>query len=232
MKITEDMSAAQFENVNALRSFPFQDESALVDREGRPFPKDLVVDLHLVVPLADGASLPEVRLTSAHVSPAMVSVCFVSRAGGRTDALSATVSRDAFEPYVPYRLEKLHGSEDVGGIVTFGDFEFPGFPETYFMDAKVHSCCVAAYKPAGLRRFVDPRSGESVSGDAQIGFTGYVSTSLDGKSFSLSLEDGAAEALASECSVASGSEACGATPIASINGVRPDDEGNIVLWFH
>lgn len=246
MAVYSEIAAAQFENVNSMRSYPF-DGPELVSRDGKEVPSDVVVDLHMVVPASfgpdssgsssgsDGASeilLPVVRMTSLHMSPAMVSACFVSSIGNVKSAASVTVSRDKFVPYMPYRLEKLAGSSDIGGIVTFGNFDFPGMPETYFLDARVHPCCVSVADPPRLRRFVDPRSGESVSGDVSFSFSGYVNATMSGKSFELSLESGAAEELASECAKVTGSEACGATPIASINGVRPDEDGNIVLWFH
>ena len=79
---------------------------------------------------------------------------------------------------------------------------------------------------------MDRRSGESLSGDVQIDFSGYVNSEKSGKSFRLALDDGASVELASECAKVSGADACGATPIVSINGVRPDENGNIVLWFH
>jgi hypothetical protein len=239
MAVREDLAAAQFENVNSMRRYPFSDACPMSDRNGRTLPENAIVDLHVVVP-ADmegsgrgfsAVEFPEVRLASFHVSPSMVSACFTSGAA----ALSVTVSARSFRPYFPYRLESLAGTENSGGAVTFGDMEIPGFPETYFFDAGsavVHPCCVALAKPPALRRFVDRRSGETVSGDVEIRFSGYVASGMDDGAFSLSLNDGAAEALASECSRTSGAEACGATPIRSINGVRPDEDGNIVLWFH
>lgn len=242
MGIYVDMASAQFENSNSLRLYPFSSGSTLVDSTGRELPAGAVVDVRLVVPASfqkpesfSEGNVPEAYMTSFHVSKSMVSACFVS--GGA--ALSVTVGADEFKPYFPYRLEKLAGSEDIGGVVTFGDIEFPGFPETYFMKdaegnrtAAIHRCCVVSAKPPALRRFVDRRSGESLSGDVQIDFSGYVNAEKSGKSFHLSLEDGAAVELASECAKVSGADACGATPIISINGVRPDENGNIVLWFH
>lgn len=248
MGVFQDTGSAQFENVNGMRMYPFMDSSSLVDRDGKELQKDVIVDMHLVVPSsfanpAEGiveTGIPAVMMTSVHLSQSMVSACFVSDAGGERNALSVTVARSRFSPYMPYRLEKLAGSSDIGGIVTFGDMEFPGFPETYMFTGRwdgdhgvgIHPCCVAAARPAGLRRIIDPRSGESVSGDVSIRFPEYVVASSDGNSVRLSLEDGAPEALASECSMITGSDACGATSISSINGVRPDEDGNIVLWFH
>lgn len=246
MGIYVDMASAQFENENALRMYPFEIGSSLVDKNGKELSRDAIVDLHLFVPAtlgdpseiihADMDDLPRVSLSSFHVSNHMVSACF--RCGSAS--LSVTVSRDSFRPYFPYMLEKLAGSEDAGGVVTFGDIDFPGFPETYFFRDRfdgdvgviVHPCCVSAAKPASLRSFVDQRSGDRLSGDVEIDFTGYVKSEKSGKSFRLSLEEGADAELASECAKASGADACGATPIVSINGVKPDENGNIVLWFH
>lgn len=251
MAVYIDMATAQFENTNALRQFPFTDGSTMLDESGKELPLDIVVDVHLVVPadisvptnneVVSGAALaaPTVRLASVHLSPSMVSVCFTSEVGGVVNALSVTIARDNFRPYMPYRLEKLHGSSDIGGIVTFGDISFPGFPAIYRFvgraldNAIVHPCCIAMAKPARLRSFVDRRSGQSVSGDVRIGFSGYIETSQSGRSIALSLEDGAAEDLRSTCEgLGNSMDACGATPIRTINGISPDADGNIVLWFH
>ena len=227
-----DNVLSQFENTNALRTYPFADGSSLVDRIGRELSRDVVVDAHLVVP-CDGAEQCVVKMTSLHMSPCMVSACFLVECGGKRNAMSVTVAVSSLSPYSPVRLEKLSGSEDVGGIVTFGDFSLPGSPETYFFDnAVIQDCCIARALPAPLRKFTDPRSGESVSGDVKMSFSGYISASRDGRMYSLSIDDAAATELASECSKSGSADACGATPIRSINGVRPDSHGNIVLWFH
>ena len=234
MAFYEDTAIAQFENTNSLRAYPFVEGCSLCDRDGKELSRDVVVDVHLFVPaVGDVPSNPDVYLDSVHLSQAMVSVCFKSGFGGVTNALSVTVARENFEPYRPYRLQKLAGVEDMGGIVTFGDIEFPGFPETYFLDgASVHPCCVAVAKPAELRSIVDERSGESLRGNVKIDFSDHILSERNGKDFRLYLEDGSYEELASECVQVTGLDACGATPINSINGVRPDRDGNIVLWFH
>jgi len=242
-----DMESAQFENVNAIRKFPFADDAVLVDREGRELPSDAIVDLHMFVPAdfpnpqqMSAEDLPVVRMTSLHLSESMVSACFVSEYGGKTSAASVTVSADGFMPYFPYRLRPLAGTQDMGGVVSFGDvfsgfggMDISGLPETYFFDdARIHPCQVICAKPAGLRSFVDPRTGEKVSGNVEIVFSGYVNASRDGNSVGLELAEGGDVELASECAKATGADVCGATPIVSINGIRPDANGNIVLWFH
>jgi len=241
MSVHIDVGSAQFENVNSLRSYPFAEGSSLVDRFGKELSRDVVVDAHLVVPFnlnnpSSGFSeqtLPAVRLSAVHLSASTISACFVAEINGTRNALSVTVLASDFKPYYPYRLEKLAGSEDIGGIVTFGNMTFPGFGETYFLpSAIIHPCCVTVARPVSLRKFIDLRSGESVTGDAEIAFSGYVKTSRNGNSVRVSLEDGADVELASECAKAVQSNACGATPIRSINGISPDEDGNIVLWFH
>lgn len=233
-----ETAVAQFENVNSLRSYPFQDGCRLVDNLGRTLPQNVIVDLHMFVPVGIQSCSPRVSMTSVHLSQSMVSVCFVSEACGTSGALSVTVSADNLRPYVPYRLEKLVGSYDIGGVVTFGEMELPGFPETYLFDmedrnAEVHPCCVSAGKPASLRSFIDRRSGNRVSGDVNISFSRHIESSKSGKSFRLSLSEGSASELMSKCSgLSESTDICGATPIRSINGVRPDADGNIVLWFH
>lgn len=236
-----EMAVAQFENVNSLRPYPFAEGSSLTDRDGVGIPMGAIADLHLAVPCpmqaqASGFSplpVPEVRLSSMHLSRSLVSVCFTSWNGVERGALSAIVASASFRPYFPYALRPLAGSSDMGGVVTFGDIDLPEIPETHFLDsAIVHPCCVTAMRPARLRGICDPRSGESVAGDVRMAFSGYVDVARDGSSISLSLKDGGASALASECAQASGSDVCGATPIVSMNGVRPDADGNIVLWFH
>lgn len=238
MSVYTDTAIAQFENDNALRDYPFREGCSLVDDQGRTLSRNVIVDLHMVVPADVVSDFPIVKMTSVHLSKSMVSACFMSSFNGKTSALSVTVSADSFRPYIPYRLSKLVGSQDVGGIVTFGEIEFPGFPETYRFDpdksnAVVHACCVAVSKPAGLRRIVDRKSGESISGDVKIDFSGLIKPSRSGNVFSLELEDGAAEMLMSKCvGLQESADICGATPIRSINGIRPDKDGNIVLWFH
>ena len=241
MSVQTDMGAAQFENINALRSYPFVDGTVLVDKTGKTFPQDAIVDVHIVAPCQFPKTednfvqpeLPHVSLISAHLSKHLISVCFISEFKGKKCALSATVSGSSFEPYTPVRLEKLTGSEDIGGVVTFGNVELPWNHEVYFFDSiSVHPECVSIFKSPQLRKIVDIRSGESVSGDVSLTFSRYIQAQKDGSNITLTLEDGADKILASECAKANGYETCGATPIKSINGIRPDSEGNIVLWFH
>lgn len=229
IRIDTDAGLAQFENTNELRMYPFADGASLIDANGKELSRDIIVDLHMFVS-ADVAV--EVKLVSVHISQSMISACFKSVSDYGTGAMSVIVSKGSFKPYSPYRLEKLSGSNDIGGIVTFGDITFPGNPCTYFLNTDIHPCCIISSKPAGLRSIKDPKSGQSLSGDIVIEFSDYIEAIKNGNVFSLSLEDGTEDELTSNSCNAFSGEQCGATPIRTINGVSPDADGNIVLWFH
>ena len=226
MTYDERLGSIQFENANEGRSYPFADDAALETADGLRLPDDVVVDLRIVAPAGAGASLSSVYLSSR-----MASLCV--RVG--SSALSCTVSRDAFRPYVPCRLERLAGLEDVGGVVTFGQFEFPTTPVAYRFapgSARLADCVVAEYTPAGLRKFIDPRTGQSLSGDVRLDFSAYVQASRTADGVLLELAPGASGALLSDCDREIPGNPCGATPVARVNGVAPDDKGRLVLWFH
>lgn len=222
--------AIQFENANSLRAYPFSEGTEFVSTDGRTPPEGSIVDLHLVVPFSATA---RAELASIHLSESMVSACVKIMDGDVvTAALSATIRGEDLVPYMPTRMEPLSGRSDAAGIVTFGDVELPSSPETYFFSGvQVHPCCVAMLRPPGVRKIVDPRSGEEASGDVDVGFSGYVSASRTGRSVKLLLADGAKE-LSSSCARDLPLNMCGAEPITSINGVKPDSSGTIVLWFH
>lgn len=152
-----------------------------------------------------------------------------------TDAVSVVIKASEFEPYRPYRLEPVSGSEDFGGAITFGQFELPDTPESYRFfccAAKVDECALARYEPSGVRRFVDPRTGNSISGDVRIAFSAHVRSQREGNGVRLSLDDASRQELLSDCDRNRPANACGAIPIETINGISPDDEGRIAIWFH
>ena len=111
MAVYVDTAAAQFENVNALRKYPFTEDASLVDAQNKELPLGIVTDIGMVVP-ADMSvsksfksfspdSAPVVKLTSVHLSASMVSVCFQSVFNGKISALSVTVAASSFRPYFP-----------------------------------------------------------------------------------------------------------------------------------
>ena len=174
MAVHEHVSVAQFEHVNALRKFPFSDGSSRIDRYGRELPEDFLVDAHMVIPVKFGN--PEsgidscewsVRMTSAHISRNMISSCFVFERSGKTSAMSVTVASADFKPFYPYRLEKLAGTEDFGGIVTFGNVMTS--PYLFNLCAE-RGVCVSMFSEHGkfLARVEGPVSGNVLLRLAQM----------------------------------------------------------------
>ena len=122
--------------------------------------------------------------------------------------------------------------------MTFGDIRevmaSGGLGAYRFPVGSVPVCdsAIARYTPAEVRSFIDDRTGEKVAGDVSLRFSGYVDTVRDSRSVTFSLADGANASLLSDCDKNRPTNPCGATPIASINGVSPDSKNRIVLWFH
>ena len=227
-------SVIQFENENSGRKYPFDDSSTLISDSGRRLPDDVVSDMRLAVP-SSGPSIQPARLSCARISPSMVSVCVMIGTAASRMSLSCTAARKGYEPYVPRMLEPLDGTLDASGVITLGDFKWPSSTEAYFFSeasqSGVSASCVTPFFPPSLKAFIDDRNGKSVSGDARIEFSRYVSASSSGSSALLSLDEGAADALKSSCSGMTFRESCGAIPVTSINGVRPDSKGRIVIHF-
>ena len=152
-----------------------------------------------------------------------------------SQSLSVIIRASDFEPYMPYRLEPLNGTHDIGGLVTFGQIDFPEEPMTYKFDdiaVPVLDSAVARYEPAKVRGFLDPRTGEVLTGDVRLGFSTAVESKREGSGVRLDLDPTARENLLSDCDRNRPVNTCGATPIRSINGIRSDEQKRIVIWFH
>lgn len=222
----------QFENANEHRSYPFMDNSVLLADNGMTLPDSLITDLHLVIPKNADACL-----SSVYVSESMVSVCIkVSKQGTPSVmAMSCTARAADLIPYMPYRLEKLTGSEDIGGVVTFGSIDFSSSRGTYRFTENtigIADSAISKYTPSGLRKIIDPRTGAELSGDITVSFPSYVTAENTAEGIKLGISEKANNILLSECDKDSADNPCGATPVTSINGIPPDDRKRIVLWFH
>lgn len=221
----------QFENANEGRSYPFSDETVLEADNGLVLPDNIISDLHITAPKGCSA-----KLSSVYISKHMVSVCIsITKNGTNVAALSCVVKTEVFEPYIPYRLEKLTGSEDVGGVVTFGQIDFADSAGSYkYTNHQVEfaDSTVLKYTPAKLRKIIDDRTGESVNGDVAIDFSAYIKASKESDGVKLSLTENARKILLSDCDKNRVTNPCGADPIEKINGIESDSKKRIVIWFH
>ena len=100
------------------------------------------------------------------------------------------------------------------------NFDFPEEPMTYKFDdiaVPVLDSAVARYEPAQVRGFLDPRTGEVLTGDVRLGFSTAVESKREGSGVRLDLDPTARENLLSDCDRYRPVNACGATPIRNIS---------------
>lgn len=233
---TVEPGVIQYENVNENRSYPFADDAVLETIDGRMLPDNVIVDVRIVVPIA--GSNPYKFMSSLYISKSMISACFYVLSTGNTRvALTVTVHRDSFVPYMPYRLEQISNSPTYcsGGIITFGDIDFDSCTGSYRFNAgqAVLSDNVVLFKEESrLRSIVDDRSGKKITGDVKIEFSSHVTARKEGRNVELGISQTSNDILLSDCDRNRSRTPCGATPITSINGVLPDDKRRLVIWFH
>lgn len=228
MNLGSGVSRTQWENENETRAYPFLPETV---PDG--FPVGVVVDMSVVV---TGESAPEVRLSSVHVGPGMVS----ASVRGASFSAVCSVPRSGFEPYRPYPLSAVSGT--CAGMCSFGDVDFSSpFTAKFGGSGPVLlGCLVAAVPTPRLLSFVDDASGDEVSGDVEIivpsGLSVERSDDPGGgirvQRLSLSMDDSLDRITTSPCEASKGEEYAGrVSPLRSINGVLPDGRGRIAVVF-
>lgn len=222
----------QFENANEARSYPFESNSILQTLDGKILPDGLIADAHLALPVGVTAFLSKV-----YISTSLVSICIKVK-DELTEELAAlvlTLQRSKIKPYTPYRLDKLVGCEDIGGVISLGNVDLiDQVGDFRFEDSQVkfENSVISNFVPAKVRRIIDPRTGESLSGEVNIKFSNYINVSKKDGGIDLELTPEGNIELLPACDRNKDFNACGATPITNINGVYPDEQGRIVLWFH
>lgn len=221
----------QFENANEGRSYPFADNAILKSDDGKDLGENVISDMHLSIPKSCNA-----YLSSVYISDSLVSVCVrVVDVMNNVSAMSCIIKGSDFEPYRPYALEKLSGSEDIGGVVTFGAIDFISEKGSYKFSnnlIEIADSAVSKYTPAKLRKIIDDRTGEYVSGDIDLEFSSYIKATKENGGIKLELMPGANDALLSKCDKNVVENPCFADPVKTINGVAPDSKNRIVIWFH
>ena len=220
-----DTVFTQWENGNSLRKFPFAETSSLVSTDGKELPDNIITDLLLFFPHSEHQ--PE--LSCVKLSPGAVFVAIVL--DGNLIA-SCIVPRKGFEPYVPYPMDGVPGTS---GYITFGNILWPDEEILYkFTDAVVDvKACVSVHQP-GVTAFVDDVSGEELSGVVSIEIPAFMTASVthsdDGSHHvSFDLTNDGNLMLATPCHAGTDEEVCGVPIIRSICGVKPDNDGMILL---
>lgn len=221
----------EWHNENALRAYPLADDC----RAAEVIPTWLIVDLHVTVDQAYDA----VFVSSAYLSETLVSVAIsgVSGANPPVGLLTRTVTRDELEPGRAYTLDSLDGLSC--GLVTFGEIpaDAVAFKSSFTEEeAPLAEHAVVRVNAPGVTKLVDPVHGTEASGLIDLSGNSEFRTYLDpsdktGKTIIIELTDLYRDLTTSSCSALPSYDACGETPIKSINGVTPEDDGTLHLRF-
>ena len=216
----------QLENENALRNYPLAENVTTVSDDGSSFPYSLITGLNI----SSYVELEDTRISSIYEGPGLVSVVISDSAGvvaTATSTESGTV-----------RLSSMR--DGVFGSVTFYMSDAVTQPRRYRFStpeqSAISSFCILVFPFGGVKKFEDQSSGEEATGDVKFDFAGKVKSTcseLDngGMNVDLSLLPAAVKAVDGNCIPMSLSEACISPVIRSINGLEPNENGEIAIIF-
>jgi len=225
----------EWQNENALRAYPLLDDAPAA----AVLPAWLLADLRITVSDAYGT----VFLSSAYLSDTLVSFGIsatkVENGTPKTIGLLVkTVVRDTLQPFRTYGLDRLTDGS-AAGSVTFGEIpaDATGFKYAFGPDeAPLSPSAVVRVTAPGVTSLVDPVYGSEIDGLVDLSGNSEFRTSVDptdptGQTILVTLADLYRDLTTSVCNLTPSFDACGRTPITSVNGVTPDANGVLTLKF-
>lgn len=223
-------TSPEWQNENALRAYPFSDDS----KAAEAIPTWLVTDIRVTC-------LPVYKMvyvSSVYLSDTLVSVAvsgLESADSPPVGLLARTVTRDELEPYRAYSMDRL--SAGASGAIAFGEIPAGASPFRVTFDAGeapiVESAVVRANAP-GVTRILDPAHGTHATGIIDLSGNNEFRTAVDPndpQTIVFTLSDIYRDIATSVCDATPSRDACGATPVRTINGVAPTADGTITLRF-
>jgi len=234
----------EWENETASWQYPLAADTTVISDSGESLPANLLTDL--LVYYATEDTQPVLKLSSVRVSPALLSVAISAYdTSGTTPVsrglLTLTIPRGEFEPYRPYPMDPLRPG--VGGIITFGDISWPSTPVLYLfgtlMDGQIRAqlddSVVRVFEASHITKIVDANSGDALTGIVELSLPDIVAATITktpaGYNVTLSLTQQGNQLLATVCNAGTSATACGTPIVQSINGVSPNDQGEILIKF-
>ena len=243
----------QWENENSLRSFPFMEDTCLVDDNGKRLPDGIISDISVYSQNKYGYGVSsKIRVSCVYLGKELVSVSLVDKNSG---ILSITLTKEDLEPWRPYMLTPL--APGWAGYITFADFLWPDTPQTYYFsrwqdEDKEHGIPPpqAVLDPHSIfgvggprvEKFLDTATNQEATGFVEFVFPNIISRKIirmneldhrNGYWVYLDLKNN--DALKGPCDVLSTQSklgnVCGVPLVSSLAGVRPDANGNIMLRF-
>jgi len=215
-------------NSNEQRSYPLKETATQIAANGLKLPQNVISDLGIVVP-----TLYTPYVSSVRVTPSLVSVCVSS---GTSGILLATQYRSALQEGLAYALTPL--VENVSGWIVYGDYVSSGVEDYRFTgpeQAGIVDKALRFVDPPGVRRFYRYGS-PSVFADGIIRLKAgagmeIVVDPLNAQRIIFRLKESVRSDFVGPCSKASSQNACGTTPIRTINGVNANSSGKLRLVF-
>lgn len=222
----------EWHNENELRAYPLADDAPAAEL----IPTWLLADMRVTCSSADGV----VFVSSVYVSDALVSVgvSLAETANGATTVvglLSRTVTRDELEPRRAYSMDRL--SAEASGAVAFGEPPQGAVPFRMSFrpgEAPLTEAAVVRVARERVTKIVDPLHGTEASGIIDLSGNSEFRTyrdPADPQTVVVALNDVYRDIATSVCSATPSFDACGETPVRTINGVAPDASGRIYLRF-
>jgi hypothetical protein len=232
----------EWQNENALRAYPIEDDAPAA----AVLPAWFLSDMKVTCP----SRYLKVFVSSAYLSDTLVSVGISGMTSGGivVGLLARTVTRDELEPYRTYSMDRL--SSDASGAIAFGEVPAgatpfrltfsakevevePGVTE-YEVDSPLVESAIVRVDVPGVSRIVDPYHGTEATGIIDLSGNSEFRTSVDPdapQTIVFTLADTYRDITTSVCDATPSRDACGDTPVKSINGVTPDENGTITLRF-
>jgi len=221
----------EWQNENALRAYPLEDDAPAAS----VLPAWLLSDIRVTCPHV----YKTVYVSSAYVSDTLVSVA-VSGVTGEEGAqpvglLARTVTRDELEPFRTYSMDRM--SAGASGAVAFGEVP-PGTAPFHLAfsadEAPLVEAAIVRAETPGVAKIVDPYHGTEATGIIDLSGNSEFRTAVDAEdpqTIVFTLSDTYRDVTTSVCDATPSKDACGETPVKSINGVAPDENGTITLRF-
>lgn len=226
-------------NRNSLRRFPLVENSLALSNRGLHLPDDLIVDATIVAPSApSGIYLGAVCVTERIVSAVICSV-------DTNEAICSAVVNVSHEQYSAVRVDPV--IEGVCGFICFGPglsrervSELLPWRGTNLFDSsnRFEERCLIETGAFPVRSLGPISSGSGMRGDVALIASGGtkldVSASTDETGRPVTqvvVSIDAPEAFRSPCDKLQSGIQCSPPAILSINGVVPDQSGNITVEF-
>lgn len=215
----------QFENENSLRKYPLDQDATCLDDGGTPLPTGILGGISIVTCFEP----TNVRLSSVYVGSGIKSISISDDSG----LLATATVEQGFSGQ-----SMLDPARDgVAGVVDFLDYSTAVAESHRFStpgQSLIHRFCVTVVDLPCVSRFVDDTSGEEASGDTAIEIlsNNVEASSRDtdaGSGVEVRVGDSFAKTMSSECSPTSFSNVCIAPIILSINGTKPNADGEIAI---